>query len=142
MSRIEKAGCWGMLIAVGLIVLIVVFFGDIDIELEPGQTMRVVATAQIMAYMKALETYKRETGDYPFTSQGLEALRTNPGVKGWHGPYVDKDIGPDPWGHAYLYRYRAEGIPEIVSLGKEGTPGQSNISSLTLRTLPNNGSRR
>ena len=103
--------------------------------------MRVAATAQIIAYMKALETYKQETGDYPSTSQGLEALRTNPGIKGWKGPYMDKDIGPDPWGHAYLYRHRAEGIPEIVSLGMEGRPGQSNISSLTLQRLPNHSRR-
>jgi general secretion pathway protein G len=135
-SRIEKAGWWGLLVA-----LIAIFLPPIRL-VEPGLGRRTAARAQISAFLTALETYKQETGDYPSTSQGLQALQTNPGVKGWRGPYMDKDIRPDPWGHAYLYRYRAEGMPEIVSLGKEGKLGPSNISSLTLETLPNNGARR
>jgi type II secretion system protein G len=114
------------------------FQGD---SIEPGQAKRVAARAQISAYLEALRTYKKETGDYPSTSQGLEALRTNPGIAGWDGPYVDKDIAPDAWGHAFLYRYRADGIPEIVSLGREGRPGPSNISSLTLNSRPKASSR-
>jgi general secretion pathway protein G len=112
-SRIAKAAFWG-----ALITAIVIFF---PIHwTRPGEAKRVAARAQIQAYLAALENYKKETGDYPSTSQGLNALRTNPGVAGWNGPYVDKDIGPDPWRHPYIYRYRPGAVPEIVSLGKDG----------------------
>jgi len=88
--------------------------------MDRAQAKRAAVSAQIQAYLTALENYKLETGDYPSTSQGLNALRTNPRTAGWNGPYVDKDIGPDPWGHPYVYRYRPGATPEIVSLGRDG----------------------
>jgi general secretion pathway protein G len=64
----------------------------------------------------AVDAYSMEVGVYPTTSQGLEALRSQPSDLGngakWSGPYVDKPIPPDPWGVPYKY----------VSLG-EGTEG-------------------
>jgi len=76
----------------------------------------VAARVQINAYMTALEAYRQDVGDYPSANQGLQALRVNPGVAGWYGPYLQKDLGPDPWGKAY--RYSRNGVlPEIVSPG-------------------------
>jgi general secretion pathway protein G len=110
MSRIAKAAFWAA--SITAIVVFLPFHRAV-----PGRAKRVVATAQIQAYLTALEAYKKETGDYPSTSQGLDALRTNPGVDGWNGPYIDRDIGPDPWGHAYIYRYLGrEGIPSVSVL--------------------------
>lgn len=123
MSRTAKLCTWGT-----LLIMVAVFFPIHTTDW--GRAHHFAARAQISAYMQALENYKKETGDYPSTSQGLQALRTNPGVVHWHGPYVEKDIGPDPWGHPYLYRYRAGEVPEILSLGVQGRPGPSNISNL------------
>jgi type II secretory pathway pseudopilin PulG len=91
MSRIAKAAG---LLAASILALVVIS----SIRVDPGLAQR-VAQAQIRAYLTALENYRKETGDYPSTSQGLNALRANPGTAGWNGPYVDKDIRPDPWGH-------------------------------------------
>jgi len=89
----------------------------------------VAAKSQIAAYTQALKNYKDDIGGYPTARQGLEALRTNPGVMGWRGPYVEKDIGPDPWRLPYVYRYRTEEIPEVSSLGLELHPGPPNQPS-------------
>jgi type II secretion system protein G len=113
MSRIEKAALWAASIT-ALVVFLPLH------RANPGRAKLVAATAQIRAYPTAVENYKKDTGDYPATSQGLNALRTNPGTAGWNGPYVDKDIVPDPWGHPYVYRYRPGAVPEVVSLGRDG----------------------
>ena len=36
----------------------------------------------------ALDMYRLDTASYPTESQGLKALVTDPGVDGWHGPYI------------------------------------------------------
>ena len=48
-----------------------------------------VAKAQIAAFQTALGAYKLDTGNFPTTDQGLQALRTlPPGVNNWNGPYL------------------------------------------------------
>ena len=90
-----------------------------------GKSETTVAKAQIEAFGKALDQYRLDTGHYPNTEQGLGALFKQPtGEKKWNGPYLAKDIPPDPWGNTY--RYRAPGLQsdfEILSLGKDGLPG-------------------
>ncbi len=64
-----------------------------------------VAELQIKYFYKALESYHQDTGQYPTENEGLEALRTNrAGIQGWKGPYLQRDITPDPWGIPYEYR--------------------------------------
>ena len=56
--------------------------------------------------MTALGTYKLDTGTFPTTEQGLQALRVKPeDVTQWNGPYMPQDIPKDPWGHDYVYKY-------------------------------------
>ena len=91
--------------------------------LSPGVTLRgdhynrsKAARAQIAQLMSALKTYRSDIGDFPTEEQGLQALRSNPGVHGWHGPYLDRDIPVDPWGHPYRYSV-IDGRPGISSPG-------------------------
>ena len=43
---------------------------------------------------------------FPTTEQGLLALRDKPeGVENWQGPYLQKEIENDPWGHPYVYHF-------------------------------------
>ncbi len=84
------------------------------------------AKAQIAAIQTALGLYKLDTGTYPSTEQGLAALRTRPpGMDNWKGPYLPKEIPPDPWGHLYIYRFPGEHgeEPEIISYGADGKEG-------------------
>lgn len=66
------------------------------------------ARQQIGVFRLALESYAIDTGRYPTTAQGLEALRTPPTLSPvphtWHGPYLTGEIPQDPWGKHYEYR--------------------------------------
>ena len=82
--------------------------------------------------MTALGTYKLDTGTFPTTEQGLQALRVKPAdVNQWNGPYMPKDIPKDPWGRDFIYRFPANtgDEPEIVSLGADGQPGGEGINA-------------
>jgi general secretion pathway protein G len=95
--------------------------------LNKSDAARVTAArAQIESFMTALGAYKLDTGTYPATEIGLQALRVKPAnVNNWQGPYLPKEIPLDPWGRPYLYKYPSEhgDEPEIISLGGDGLPG-------------------
>jgi len=101
--------------------------------LSKSDTARVTAArAQINAFMTALGAYKLDTGTYPTTEMGLQALRVRPqNVPQWQGPYLPQDIPLDPWGRPYIYRYPGEhgDEPEIICLGADGQPGGEGINA-------------
>jgi len=87
---------------------------------------------QISAFQLALGQYKLDTGNYPTTEQGLAALRAQPqGVEQWHGPYLTRDLGNDPWAHPYVYKFPGDhgDEPDIVSLGADGAPGGEGLNA-------------
>ncbi|WP_431100488.1 type II secretion system major pseudopilin GspG [Roseateles chitinivorans] len=91
-----------------------------------GKSERGVAKAQIDGLAKALDAYRLDTGRYPASEQGLNALYTAPGDEPkWAGPYLQKAVPADPWGHAYVYRSPGQGNTDfdLLSLGKDGQPG-------------------
>jgi general secretion pathway protein G len=96
-------------------------------------TARVTAArAQINSFMTALGAYKLDTGAFPTTEQGLQALRARPGnLVQWDGPYLPQDIPVDPWGRAYVYKYPGEhgDEPDIISYGQDGQPGGEGTSA-------------
>ena len=82
------------------------------------------ARAQINSFMTALGSYKLDTGIFPSTEEGLQALRTPPAnLAQWHGPYLPQDIPVDPWGHPYLYKFPGEhgDEPDISLLRRRRT---------------------
>lgn len=75
---------------------------------------------------QALDLYKLETGRYPSSSDGLQALVTAPGgASNWNGPYWKKSqIPKDPWGNDYRYTSPGQkGAYDILSLGADGKEG-------------------
>ena len=117
--RNEKRGARGITLIEMLVVLaIIALFASLVAPrlLNKTDTARVTAArAQINAFMTALGTYKRDTGVYPATELGLEALRTKPGnVNNWQGPYLPQEIPVDPWGRT--------NVPGIFAIG-DVTPG-------------------
>jgi type II secretion system protein G len=77
----------------------------------------------------ALETFYVDTGRYPTTTEGLNALLHAPAGLGgtWKGPYIDGGVLPlDGWGHAFIHQMSAKTIPatfDIVSPGEDGVLG-------------------
>ena len=75
---------------------------------------------------QALDLYKLETGRYPSSSEGLQALIASPaGATNWNGPYWKKSSIPkDPWGNDYRYASPGQkGAYDILSLGADGKEG-------------------
>ncbi len=83
------------------------------------------ARAQLDSLEKALDQYRLDVGRYPTTEQGLNSLVTQPGgVTKWTGPYLKKDVPPDPWSRPYGYKSPGEhGEFDLFSYGRDGTPG-------------------
>jgi general secretion pathway protein G len=95
------------------------YFGQI------GKSEVNAAKAQIDALEKALDQYRLDTGRYPSTDPGLNALVQRPqNEPKWNGPYLRKAVPLDPWGKPYLYRSPGEkGDFDLLSYGKDGSPG-------------------
>lgn len=80
---------------------------------------------------QALDLYKLETGRYPSTQEGLQALiAAPPGVPNWNGPYWKKSAVPkDPWGNEYRYASPGQaGAYDIVSYGADGKEGGEDVN--------------
>jgi general secretion pathway protein G len=90
-----------------------------------GKSEAKAAQAQLASLAKALDLYRIDVGRYPSTEQGLAALTiAPPNESRWRGPYLQKAVPADPWGHPYLYKSPGEqGEFDLLSLGKDGSPG-------------------
>jgi general secretion pathway protein G len=84
-----------------------------------------VARAQIDSLGKALDAYRLDVGSYPSTNQGLQALVVKPdGLDRWQGPYLQKQVPPDPWGRPYHYKSPGDhGDYDVYSYGADGQAG-------------------
>jgi general secretion pathway protein G len=81
------------------------------------------AKAQMRNLATALDLFRMEVGRYPTDQEGLEALRQKPsGVERWNGPYLNREVPKDPWGHDYIYS-SANGSFELMSHGADGVSG-------------------
>lgn len=90
-----------------------------------GKSETKAAKAEIDALGKALDQFRLDTGHYPAMEQGLAALFVQPpNEPKWDGPYLQKDVPPDPWGRPYIFRIPGEhGEYDLLSYGKDGQPG-------------------
>jgi len=93
---------------------------------RPEQARRVKAQVDIRSIQSALALLKTDTGSFPTTSQGLQALVNDPGgMRNYsRDGYLDQ-VPQDPWGHEYIYI--SPGIHsrnyDIESYGKDGEDG-------------------
>lgn len=114
-----------LLVVVAIIGLLAAFVGP-RLFGNVSKSEITTAKAQIEAFSRALESYRLDTGKFPETAQGLNALVVRPpDTPKWNGPYLQKEVPLDPWGHAYVYKRPGTGQRDfdIVSYGRDGAPG-------------------
>ena len=97
---------------------------------RPEEAKRLKANMQIESLETALKLYKLDSGMYPDTEQGLQALVEQPETgtqpKSWRkGGYLDKGKVPkDPWGNEFVYLSPGvHGEYDIISYGADGVSG-------------------
>ena len=92
---------------------------------RPEQARRMKAKVQIRGFQSALALFKTDTGRFPTTSEGLEALVSGASIDGSKGSYIEGNKVPiDPWKHEYVYL--CPGIHDdydLESFGKDGEDG-------------------
>lgn len=97
------------------------------------QARQLRAKVDIEALETALKLYRLDTGSYPTTQQGLDALVEQPeGVQNWReGGYLDKRrLLRDPWGNEYVYLSPGQhGDFDIISYGANGQPGGEGVNA-------------
>ena len=124
MKRVGIALLWTLALVLAFVLILP------GVTLKPSNYSRASwARSQIATFMTVLETYRSDVGSFPTEEHGLEALWTDPGVRGWNGPYLSKDVPLDPWGTPYRYSVIG-GRPHVSSSG-----GQKPINSGQIPTL-------
>jgi general secretion pathway protein G len=135
MQKKRRANAGVTLIEMLVVVTIIALFATLVAPnmFRQGDKAKIVAArVQINNFEQALTQYKMNTGTFPTTEQGLEALRTKPaGVNQWDGPYLRKEIPVDPWTHPYVYKFPGEhgDEPDIISYGLDGQPGGEGLNA-------------
>lgn len=92
-----------------------------------GKSQVTVARAQIDVLSKSVDNFRLDVGRFPTAEEGLQALVVRPAsADKWNGPYLKKEVPPDPWGHPYVYQVPgAKGDYAVISYGRDGQPGGS-----------------
>jgi len=97
---------------------------------RPDEAKQVKARIQMESLETAIKLYKLDSGMYPTTEQGLQALVEQPQTgtlpRKWRkGGYLEKGRVPkDPWGNEFVYLSPgAQGDYDIISYGADGVPG-------------------
>lgn len=90
-----------------------------------GKSKQSAARVQIEQFGQALDMMRLDIGRYPNTSEGLESLVQNPGIDGWDGPYLKKNVIPkDPWNREYVFQSPGSNSEyDLSSYGLDGNVG-------------------
>lgn len=82
-----------------------------------------ITVGRIVQAYEALARYSEDCGAFPSETLGLSALRENPGLAHWKGPYApDEWAICDSWGRRLRYCLTDSG-PVVWSCGKDGISG-------------------
>ena len=98
---------------------------------RPDKARRVKAQADIRTIQSMLALFKTDTGRFPTTAEGLQALVTNPGLDNYSSEgYLDA-YPRDPWGNPYVYLCPGLNSKDydLESYGKDGEDGGTGLDA-------------
>ena len=124
--RQQQAGF--TLIEIMVVILILGLLATLVVQSLRGATdkaKRTKAMADIAELKTALDRYYIDSGSYPTTDQGLQALVAPPTQGGGGDPQADgyvRRIPSDPWNNPYVYQSDGNTYT-LKSLGADGAEG-------------------
>ena len=127
MAQFEGILCWG--VAILLQPACLILMASSVKRREPSRARVMAAHGQLRSFSEALKNFKNDVHAYPANEVGLEALRNNPQLPSWRGPYLRSDVPRDPWNHPYIYRSRGAEMPEVVCFGADGRAGGTELNA-------------
>src|SRR3990167_1448976 len=99
---------------------------------RPEQARVVAARQDILAIQNAMALYKLDNGFYPSTSQGIQALVSQPSGDpkplNWAAGGYLKKLPLDPWGSQYQYLH--PGKHGSIDIWSAGPPDSSNKNAV------------
>lgn len=119
------------LIEIMVVLIIIGLLAGIVVPKLMGRTeeaKRTKTMVQIKNLQSSIDLYKLDSGSYPTTDQGLQALVEKPAIgeipKKWkEGGYIDK-IPKDAWGNNYVFiSPGVHGEYDLYSYGADGEEG-------------------
>ncbi len=116
-----------------LVLAILVILGSLAVTMFTGVQRSAnikAAQSQISLIESALEQAQFALGVYPSDLSSLRSSTPPAEASGansqWSGPYLNKDVPPDPWGNPYQYNPnggRNTDKADVWSLGPDGQDG-------------------
>jgi len=94
-----------------------------------GQAKTTKAQADLATLKQSLTAFDIDNGRFPSSSEGLQALISNPGnLPNWQKTLDKNTLPMDPWGRPYIYRCPGNNGNDFDLLsggpdGQEGSPG-------------------
>jgi len=101
---------------------------------KPDEARVIAAKQDISTIIQALKLYRLDTGRYPTTEQGLQALMrrptSEPVPQNWKPDgYLDR-LPKDPWGYAYQYMNPGQHSEiDVFSYGADNKSGGSGFDA-------------
>jgi general secretion pathway protein G len=124
-----------LLVVLAIIGLLGALIGPRLFERLEGSKV-VTAQTQVRMLKTALDTMRLDIGRYPSAEEGLDLLVRAPSDPQlrlrWHGPYLEGELPPDPWGNPYQYGPTGRDLNAITlySFGPTGKPGGDAVGYL------------
>jgi len=118
------------------IMVVIMIIGLLALMVAPrlrgvaDKAKRTKAQADIAEFKQGLDRYYLDSGSYPTTDQGLQALVTPPTsgkipANYEPGGYI-RQVPPDPWGNPYFYQSNGSGYV-LKSFGPDGAQSGDDI---------------
>ena len=106
------------------IMVVVIIIGLLSAVILPNvlgqrdKAAKIKAEADISSISNQLQLYRLDNFTYPSTSEGIQALVTNPGKSTWT-QYLTS-LPKDPWGNQYQYAFPGSNNPNSFDLWSTG----------------------